>query len=42
LITTTVREGRGSMPPFGGALAPEQIQAVANFVATELFKSGTP
>jgi len=42
LIMTTVREGRGSMPPFGGALPSEQVEAVAKFVATELFKSGTP
>jgi alcohol dehydrogenase (cytochrome c) len=28
----TVTEGRGDMPPFGGALTPEQIRDVATFV----------
>jgi mono/diheme cytochrome c family protein len=28
----TITEGRGDMPPFGGALTPEQIRDVAAFV----------
>jgi len=38
LIMQTVRDGRKNMPPFGAALSPEQIQAVSNFVAGDLFK----
>jgi cbb3-type cytochrome c oxidase subunit III len=30
---TTVTNGRGAMPPFGGQLTEEQIQAVATYVA---------
>jgi alcohol dehydrogenase (cytochrome c) len=38
LVVSTVREGRGSMPPFGGALSADQIRAVADYVVNDLFK----
>jgi alcohol dehydrogenase (cytochrome c) len=42
LVVGTVRDGRSSMPPFGGALSPSQIEAVAHYVVNELFKQRTP
>jgi alcohol dehydrogenase (cytochrome c) len=38
LIMGIVTDGRGSMPPLGGALTPEQIRAVAAYVVTDLFE----
>ena len=35
---TTVTDGRGNMPPLGGALTPEQIRAVAAYVTNGLFE----
>lgn len=32
-VLDTVRKGIGPMPPYEGKLSPEQIQAVAEFVA---------
>jgi alcohol dehydrogenase (cytochrome c) len=37
-VVTTVTEGRKSMPPFGGALTAEQIQAVSRYIVSDLFK----
>jgi alcohol dehydrogenase (cytochrome c) len=42
LVVGTVRDGRGNMPPLGGALTPEQIEAVADYVVTELFGRTAP
>jgi alcohol dehydrogenase (cytochrome c) len=41
-VAITVRDGRGSMPPFAGALTGEQIDAVANYVAAQLFIRTSP
>jgi quinohemoprotein ethanol dehydrogenase len=38
LVARTVRDGKNSMPPFGAALSPEQIEAVSAYVVGELFK----
>jgi alcohol dehydrogenase (cytochrome c) len=38
LVKRTVQEGRNSMPPFGAALSPEQIEAVSAYVVGELFR----
>lgn len=38
LVMQTVKEGRKSMPPFGAALSPEQIQAVSAYVVGGLSK----
>ena len=38
LVMQTVKEGRKSMPPFGAALSPEQIQAVNAYVVGGLSK----
>ena len=38
LVAQTVKEGRKAMPPFGAAFTPEQIQAVATYVTSELLK----
>jgi len=38
LVMRTVREGKNNMPPFGAALSEEQIQAVSQFVASDLFR----
>ena len=38
MVMATVTDGRGNMPPLGGALTPEQIRAVADFVVNDLFK----
>ena len=38
LVMATVTDGRGNMPPLGGALTPEQIRAVAAYVVNDLFK----
>ena len=37
-VVTTITEGRKTMPPFGGALTAEQIQAVASYINKDLFK----
>jgi quinohemoprotein ethanol dehydrogenase len=37
-VILTVREGRKNMPPFAGALTPEQIRAVSSYVVDELVK----
>jgi alcohol dehydrogenase (cytochrome c) len=42
LVVGIVRDGRGTMPPLGGALTPEQIEAVADYVVTELFGRKAP
>lgn len=36
LVVDTVTDGRGSMPSFEGRLEPEEIEAVADYVANEL------
>jgi alcohol dehydrogenase (cytochrome c) len=38
LVIATVTDGRGTMPPLGGALTAEQIRAVAAYVVNDLFK----
>jgi quinohemoprotein ethanol dehydrogenase len=38
MVKRTVTEGRKNMPPFGAALSTEQIQAVSDFVVSELSK----
>lgn len=38
LVRRAVREGKNTMPPFGAALTPEQIEAVSAYVTTELFR----
>jgi alcohol dehydrogenase (cytochrome c) len=38
MIIATVTDGRGNMPPLGGALTPEQISAVAAYVVNDLFE----
>ena len=38
IVMATVMDGRGSMPPLGGALTPEQIRAVAAYVVNDLFQ----
>jgi quinohemoprotein ethanol dehydrogenase len=38
LVTRVVREGKNSMPAFGAALSPEQIEAVSGFVVGELLE----
>jgi mono/diheme cytochrome c family protein len=42
LILTIVRDGRGNMPPLGDVLTAEQIEAVADYVVTELFGQKAP
>jgi quinohemoprotein ethanol dehydrogenase len=42
LVAGLVRDGRGNMPPLGGALTAEQIEAVADYVVTELFGRKAP
>jgi alcohol dehydrogenase (cytochrome c) len=42
LVVGMVRDGRGTMPPLVDALTPEQIEAVANYVVTELFGRPAP
>jgi alcohol dehydrogenase (cytochrome c) len=37
VVVPTIRDGRKTMPPFGVALSPEQIQAVAKFVVEGRF-----
>jgi len=34
----TITEGRNNMPPFGAALRPEQIRAVATYISDDLFE----
>ncbi len=41
LVMAMVIDGRGNMPPLGGALTPEQVRAVASYVVNELFKQPT-
>ncbi len=38
LVMTVITDGRGNMPPLGGALTPEQIRAVAAYVTNGLFE----
>jgi alcohol dehydrogenase (cytochrome c) len=38
LVATVITDGRGNMPPLGGALTPEQIRAVAAYVTNGLFE----
>jgi alcohol dehydrogenase (cytochrome c) len=38
MVIATITDGRGNMPPLGGALTPEQISAVAAYVVEELFE----
>jgi mono/diheme cytochrome c family protein len=38
LVIATVTDGRGTMPPLGGALTAGQIRAVAAYVVNDLFK----
>jgi alcohol dehydrogenase (cytochrome c) len=37
-VERTITEGRKTMPPFGGALTAEQIQAVSRYIVGDLFK----
>ena len=37
-VVRTITEGRKTMPPFGGALTAEQIQAVSSYIVKDLFK----
>lgn len=37
-VVLTITEGRKTMPPFGGALTAEQIQAVSRYIVSDLFK----
>jgi alcohol dehydrogenase (cytochrome c) len=38
LVMTVITDGRGNMPPLGGALTPEQVRAVAAYVTNGLFE----